>query len=124
MSDTAGQIEVFPNPHPGRHYRIEHFVEHFTSLCPVTGQPDFATIRLVMIPGQTCIELKSLKLYLQGFREMGIFYEDVTNRILLDIVEVSQPVFARVISTWATRGGISSEVTAEHGADPFGQGSP
>lgn len=120
MSEHHSRIEGFPNPHTGKPYLIEHFVEHFTSVCPVTGQPDFATIRLVMVPGKTCIELKSFKLYLQKYRDMGIYYEDVTNRILQDVVEASQPVYAKVVSSWATRGGISSIITAEHGRRPDG----
>ena len=108
-------LETFPNPHPTRDYLIEHRIREFTSVCPKTGQPDFAKLRINCIPGATCIELKSLKLYLQTFRNRGVFYEDVTNIILDDLVARSQPKWMVVESSWSVRGGIRSTITAEHG---------
>ena len=111
-------IETFLNPHPARDYRIEHQAQEFTSLCPMTGQPDFATITIRYVPGPTCIELKSLKLYLQSFRSKGIFYEDVTNVILNDLAAACRPKWMVVESRWSVRGGIQSVITAEHGRNP------
>lgn len=109
------ELETFPNPHPGRDYVIEHRVREFTSVCPKTGQPDFAKMSIEYVAGKSCVELKSLKLYLQGFRNRGIFYEDVTNVILNDLVACLQPKWMRVRTRWSVRGGISSIITAEHG---------
>ncbi len=108
-------LETFSNPHPQRDYVIEHVVNEFTSVCPKTGQPDFARIRIRYIPGPKCVELKSLKLYLQTFRNKGIFYEDVTNLILHDLVAACSPKWMRVRSRWSTRGGIHSVITADYG---------
>lgn len=110
-------LETFPNPKPDRDYVIEHTAPEFTSVCPRTGQPDFATIVLTYVPDQLCLELKSLKLYYQSFRNMGIFYEDVINRMLDDFVAVVQPRWMEVRGEFNTRGGISSVVTAEYRAD-------
>jgi len=118
MRDT---IETFPNPHATRDYRVEHQAQEFTSLCPMTGQPDFATITIRYVPGPTCIELKSLKLYLQSFRSKGIFYEDVTNVILNDLVAACSPKWMVVESRWNVRGGIQSVIMAEHGERNLGQ---
>ena len=121
--DAASLLETFPNPHPGRDYLIEHHVHEFTSLCPKTGQPDFGTIQIRYVAGQRCVELKSLKLYLQGYRDRGIFYEDVTNVILDDLVHCMIPRWIQVRTTWTVRGGIHSVITAEHGpAALSGQG--
>ena len=111
-------LETFANPHPRRDYLIEHHVHEFTSLCPKTGQPDFAQITIRYVAADTCIELKSLKLYLQGFRNQGIFYEDVTNRILDDLVGACRPRWMEIVSTWTVRGGIHSVITARHGEPP------
>jgi len=108
-------IGTFLNPHPARDYDIEHKVHEFTSLCPMTAQPDFATITIRYVPGPTCIELKSLKLYLQSFRSKGIFYEDVTNVILKDLVAACHPKWMAVEARWSVRGGIQSVITVEHG---------
>ena len=108
------QIETFPNPAPQRDYTITHTCPEFTSVCPVTGQPDFATIELEYIPDQLCIELKSLKLYYFGFRNEGIFYEAVTNRILDELVAACQPRYMKVTGRFNVRGGIASVVIAEH----------
>ncbi|RME36210.1 MAG: NADPH-dependent 7-cyano-7-deazaguanine reductase QueF [Planctomycetota bacterium] len=114
----ATLLETFANPHPSRDYLIEHVAHEFTSLCPKTGQPDFAELFIRYAPGPRCVELKSLKLYLQAFRNEGIFYEDVTNRILDDLVKACEPKWMSVRSVWTVRGGIHSEITAEHGLLP------
>lgn len=116
MASDASILETFPNPHPGRAYVIEHVVHEFTSLCPMTGQPDFARLRLKYIARERCVELKSLKLYLQQYRSRGIFYEDVTNVILNDLVAACRPRWMRVRTRWTVRGGIHSVVTVEHGS--------
>ena len=107
-------IETFENPHPHRDYIIRHVAEEFTSLCPRTGQPDFGTIEIEYVADQSCIELKSLKFYLQGYRNEGIFYEDVVNRILDDLVAACRPRRMTVTGRFSTRGGIHSIVTAEY----------
>lgn len=117
MAD-ATRLETFPNPHPDRHYLIEHHVHEFTSMCPKTGQPDFATIKITYIAAATCIELKSLKLYLQGYRAEGIYYEDVTNAILNDLVASCAAAWMLVETNWAVRGGIHTVIRAEHGVRP------
>ena len=114
MAD-ASLLESFGNPHPGRHYVIEHTAPEFTSICPKTGQPDFATISIRYVAEAACVELKSLKLYLQSFRSDGIFYEDVTNVILNDLVACCRPKWMVVRSSWTTRGGIRSVITVKHG---------
>ncbi|MBP3959126.1 NADPH-dependent 7-cyano-7-deazaguanine reductase QueF [Gemmata sp. G18] len=111
------QLETFPNPRPGREFAIEIVCPEFTSVCPKTGQPDFGTITFTYTPGETCVELKSLKLYLQRFRNQGIFYEQVTNRLLDDFVAACKPVRCKVVSVWTPRGGISTTVTCVHEAN-------
>jgi 7-cyano-7-deazaguanine reductase len=111
-------LETFDNPHPSGDYLVEHEAREFTSLCPKTGQPDFATITVRYVPGPLCVELKSLKLYLQSFRTQGVFYEDVTNIILSDLVDACRPKWMEVESRWAGRGGIQSVITATHGEGP------
>lgn len=113
-SDASKGLEIFANPHPGRDYLIEHHVHEFTSTCPKTGQPDFATILIKYIAGERCVELRSLKLYLQSYRNRGIFYEDVTNVILDDLVRCVEPRWMQIQTTWTVRGGIHSVITAEH----------
>lgn len=108
-------LETFPNPHPTHDYLIEHYVREFTSLCPKTSQPDFARVRIRYVADAACIELRSLKLYLQTFRDTGIFYEDVTNVILNDLVSCCQPKWMVVETTWSVRGGIHTVITAKHG---------
>jgi len=115
---THSTIETFANPHPQREYLVEHEAAEFTSLCPKTGQPDFGTMVVRYVPGPLCIELKSLKLYLQSFRNEGIFYEDITNQILNDLVAACSPKWMCVESRWSTRGGIRSIITATHGQPP------
>jgi 7-cyano-7-deazaguanine reductase len=116
--DNAGILETFPNPHARRDYLIEHHVHEFTSTCPKTGQPDFGTMAIRYVAADLCVELKSLKLYLQAYRNRGIFYEDVTNVILDDLVRVLAPKWMQVQTTWTPRGGIHSVITAEHGRRP------
>lgn len=108
------RLETFPNPEPGRDYTIVHTCPEFTSLCPKTGQPDFGTLRISYVPDRACVELKSLKLYLLGFRDQGIFYEAVTNRILDDLVEALRPRSLSVEGSFNVRGGISSVVLARY----------
>lgn len=110
-------LETFPNPAPGRDYTIEHVSQEFTSVCPKTGQPDFAAITLRYIPDMLCIELKSLKLYYFTYRDQGIFYEAVVNKILDDVVAVCSPRFAEVEGSFNVRGGIGSIVTAQYRKD-------
>ena len=110
-------LEVFDNSFPDRDYEIEITCPEFTSMCPKTGQPDFGTLIFRYVPAEKCIELKSLKLYLQTFRNQGIFYENVTNRILDEFVAVCDPRKATLISRWAPRGGITSVITV-HYPDP------
>jgi 7-cyano-7-deazaguanine reductase len=107
-------LEVFPNPSPKREYVIRHVAPEFTSRCPMTGQPDFGTVTIEYVPDRLCVELKSLKLYLQAFRNQGIFYETVTNRILDELVAVLAPRRLRVETRWRPRGGIHSIVTAQY----------
>lgn len=113
-------LETFGNPRPERDYVIRHEVEEFTSVCPKTGHPDFATMTIEYVPGKTCLELKALKLYLQGYRNMGIFYEAVTNRIFDDLVQAAKPKRMRLETRWSTRGGIRSVIVCEtpDGATP------
>ena len=107
-------LETFPNPRSGRAYDIVFECPEFTCLCPRTGQPDFATIRIRYVPDALCVELKSLKLYLWSFREEGHFHEDVTNRILDDLVALLQPRQMTVTGDFNVRGGIHTVVTATH----------
>jgi 7-cyano-7-deazaguanine reductase len=110
-------LDTFPNPKPGRDYTIRMRIPEFTCLCPKTGQPDFATLHLEYIPDATCVELKSLKLYVWSFRDEGHFHEDVTNRILDDLVRATQPKFMRLTGEFGVRGGIWTNVVAEHRAE-------
>jgi 7-cyano-7-deazaguanine reductase len=109
-------IELFDNPRPERDYRISIRCPEFTSVCPRTGQPDFGEIIIEYCPDKSCIELKSLKLYMQSYRNKGIFYEALTNQILDDLSGVCGPRWMKVTSRFAPRGGITTEVIAEHNA--------
>ena len=111
----TSDLEVFPNPSPSRDYTIEIRCPEFTSVCPKTGHPDFGTITFQYTPAKTCVELKSLKLYLQGYRNQGIFYEAVVSKILDDFVKACAPKKARVIGDFSARGGITSHISVEHG---------
>lgn len=107
-------LETFPNPNPDRDYEISFVCPEFTCVCPKTGQPDFATIKIDYVPDQHCIELKSLKLYLWSYRDEGSFHEAVTNRILDDLVEACQPRSMSVEGDFKVRGGITTKVLVEY----------
>ena len=113
---SRDQLETFANQFPSRDYTIEIVCPEFTSVCPKTGQPDFGTLTFRYVPDRLCVELKSLKLYLQAFRNAGIFYENVTNRILDDLVAVVQPRKMTLVAQFTPRGGISSRIAVSHPA--------
>ena len=107
-------LETFPNQFPQREYTIEIRCPEFTSVCPKTGQPDFGVLTFTYVPADRCVELKSLKLYLQQFRNEGIFYEHATNRILDDLVAAVQPRHMTLVAEFTPRGGISTNVTVRY----------
>jgi 7-cyano-7-deazaguanine reductase len=107
-------LETFPNPNPERDYHIHMEIPEFTCLCPKTSQPDFATLYLDYIPDERCVELKSLKLYIVSYRNKGAFHEAVTNQILGDLVALTAPRFMRLTAKFYVRGGIFTNVVAEH----------
>ena len=111
-------IETFDNPHPGRDYVITHVAPEYTSVCPKTHQPDYGTIEIEYVADGQCIELKSLKLYLQSYRNKGVFYEDVVNMILDDLVAACRPRRMKVVGTFSPRGGMHSVIAAEYMACP------
>ena len=113
-SAPSKQLDVFPNPAPERDYVIQFQVPEFTCFCPLTGQPDFAHFTIDMIADRWCVELKSLKMYMWSYRDEGAFHEKVTNTILSDLVKVSDPRFVRITAKWYVRGGIYTNVVAEH----------
>lgn len=115
-TEAAPAVETFANKHPERDYEIKIVAPEFTALCPRTGQPDFATLTLTYVPDKLCLELKSLKLYLQSFRTQGIFHEDVTNRILNDLVKSCAPRRMTLEGAFNVRGGISTTVTVAYPA--------
>jgi 7-cyano-7-deazaguanine reductase len=117
---SSSTLETFPNPQPERDYEISIQCPEFTSLCPKTGLPDFGEIRIAYVPDALCIELKSLKYYLIAFRNRGIFYENVTNQILDDLVDVLKPRRMTVVGDFSVRGGIKTMVTAEYRAQGSG----
>ena len=135
---ASKRLETCPNPKPGRDYAIRMRLPEFTCLCPKTGQPDFATLYLEYVADRACVELKSLKLYVWSFRDEGHFHEDVTNRILDDLVRAIAPRFMRLTAVFNVRGGVFTHVVAEHRArgwngalppaawhaDPTAQGTP
>jgi 7-cyano-7-deazaguanine reductase len=108
---SSNQLESFANQYPGRDYTIEIICPEFTSLCPKTGQPDFGTITFNYMPADKCVELKSLKFYLQGYRNQGVFYEHLVNRLLDDFVAACQPKRCRVTGAFTPRGGITTTVS-------------
>src|ERR1041385_3852135 len=108
------ELETFPNPRPGRDYEISMDCPEFTCVCPKTGQPDFATIRIEYVPDRLCVELKSFKLYLWSFREVGAFHEAVTNQIVDDLVRILSPRYIKVTAEFSVRGGIATTIVAEH----------
>jgi 7-cyano-7-deazaguanine reductase len=107
-------VDTFPNPNPGRDFTIRINIPEFTCLCPLTGQPDFATFDLEYVPEAACVELKSLKLYMWSFRDRGAFHEAVTNEILEHLAGATQPRFMRLTARWNVRGGLYTNVTVEH----------
>ena len=111
---TSKELDVFPNPKPSRDYTIHIESPEFTCLCPKTGQPDFAILKLEYIPDAFCVELKSWKIYLWSYRNEGGFHEDLTNKILDDLVETLNPRYIRLTADFNVRGGIYTTVTAEH----------
>ena len=111
------KLEVFPNQYPGREYEINITCPEFTAVCPRTGQPDFATIRITYVPDESIIELKSLKLYMFSYRDKGIFHEHVTNQILDDIIGACRPVRCEVVGDFSVRGGIKTVVRASYERD-------
>ena len=116
-TDFRGILELFDNPAPQRDYRIEHHNPEFTSVCPKTGQPDYGTVVLTYVPDVKCVELKSLKFYYQAFRNEGIFYEAVTNRMMDDLVAVISPRWLRLETRWTPRGGLNSNIAIEYTAE-------
>lgn len=114
LKNPRDLLETFDNQFPGRDYIIEIVCPEFTSVCPKTGQPDFGTLTFTYTPDKKCVELKSLKMYLQSFRNQGIFYENVTNRILDDLVAALQPRYMKLLAAFTPRGGITTSVTVVH----------
>jgi len=116
-TQPSKELDTFENPKPGRDFTIRIDIPEFTCLCPMTGQPDFATITIEYVPNKLCVELKALKLYMWSFREQGAFHEAVTNEILDDIVKVISPNFMRIRADFNVRGGIYTNVIVEHKDD-------
>jgi 7-cyano-7-deazaguanine reductase len=114
MSDFRSLLETFENQFPDRDYQIEIVCPEFTSVCPRTGQPDFGTLTITYTPNKKCVELKSLKFYMQSFRNQGIFYEHVTNTILDDLAAVVEPRWMKIDAAFNTRGGMKETVTAKY----------
>ena len=114
VTSPSRVLATFPNPNPGRDYEIRFECPEFTCLCPMTGQPDFATIRIAYVPDRLCVELKSFKLYLWSYRNEGAFHEAVTNRILDDLVSALKPRHCEVTGDFLIRGGIHTVVVARH----------
>lgn len=114
VGTSSGPIECFPNRHSDRDYEIKIVAPEFTAVCPRTGQPDFATLTITYIPDRLCLELKSLKLYLQSYRNRGIFHEHVTNAILDDLVRSCAPRQMTLVGEFNARGGISTTITARY----------
>lgn len=117
-------LETFDNPRPTRDYTIRIRIPEFTCLCPKTGQPDFATLHLEYVPDNLCVELKALKLYVWSFRDEGAFHEDVTNRMLDDLVSACSPRFMRLTAEFNVRGGVYTNIIADHRADDWVPATP
>jgi len=113
-TSPSKDLVAVDNPHPGRDYEVSYATPELTCLCPMTSQPDFATVTISYVPDRHLVELKSLKLYLWTYRDVGVFHEDVTNRILDDLVAAIAPRRMTVHTLWNVRGGITTEVTARH----------
>jgi len=122
-SQPSRDLQTFPNPQPGRDYEIRFDCPEFTCLCPLTGQPDFAHLRIRYVPDASCVELKSLKLYLWSYRNEGAFHEKVTNAIADDLVGLLAPRYLEIDAKWFVRGGITTYVRAEH-RSPTWNGAP
>jgi len=116
-TQTVSRLETFDNPHPARDYTIRIDTPEFTCLCPITGQPDFASIQVEYVADKLCLELKSLKLYFWSYRNEGAFHEAVTNQILSKLVSAISPRFMRVSADFNVRGGVYTQVIAEHRAE-------
>src|SRR5207237_7383672 len=123
-SRPSKKLETFPNPARSRDYRIHMEIPEFTCVCPMTGQPDFATLLLDYVPDRLCVELKSLKLYIGSYRGEGTFHEAVTNRILDDLLRATQPRLMRLDARFHVRGGITTTVVAEHRKKGWGGAMP
>lgn len=125
MSDNAKSdnfrdlLETFDNPYPHREYVIESICPEFTSVCPKTGQPDFGELTITYVADRRCYELKSLKLYLQQYRNEGAFYEEVTNRILDDLVAITEPRWMKIVAEYTPRGGIRTNIVTEYVSEDF-----
>jgi 7-cyano-7-deazaguanine reductase len=113
------EIETFPNPNPERNFTIQHIQEEFTSTCPMTGHPDYATVVFSYVPDAICVELKAMKLYLHGYRNKGIFFEAATNKIFDDLCDALKPRWVRLETIWRGRGGIRSNVIVETQQDGY-----
>jgi 7-cyano-7-deazaguanine reductase len=113
-SRPSTRLQTFPNPNPERDYRIHMEIPEFSCLCPMTGQPDFATLLLDYVPDKTCVELKSLKLYVWSYRDQGAYHEAVTNRILGDLVAATRPRYLRLAARFNVRGGIFTTIVVDH----------
>jgi len=125
MSAQASKLlESFPNPSPDRDYTIHMNLPEFTCLCPITGQPDFATLKIDYIPDQLCVELKALKLYIWSYRDKGAFHEAVTNEILDDLVNAIAPRFMRIKAKFNVRGGIVTHIVTEHRMEGWEAAAP
>ena len=125
MSTKASKdLETFDNPRPGRDYTVRITIPEFTCLCPLTGQPDFATLDLEYIPDQRCVELKALKLYVWSYRDQGAFHEDVTNQILDDLVAACAPNFMRLSAEFNVRGGLYTTVVTEYRREHWQASAP
>ncbi len=123
-TSPSRNLETFPNPETTRDYLIRMDLPEFTCVCPLTGQPDFARLRLEYIPDTLCIETKSLKLYLWSWREVGIFHEAVTNTIVNDLIAILAPRYLKLSASFNVRGGIYPEVVVEHRADNWSPSEP
>ena len=121
---SGDQLETFPNQYPGREYTVDHVCPEFTSMCPKTGQPDFGTLTFMYTPDRLCVELKSLKLYLQRYRNHGVYYETVINRIMDDFVRACRPRRVTITGSFTPRGGISTTVTVTYEGQQPDQGQP
>ena len=124
MTEPSRSLETFANPSPGRDYTIRMTIPEFSCLCPKTGQPDFATLELEYVPGERCVELKSLKLYIWSFRGRGAFHEAVTNEILGDLVAATAPRYMRLAARFNVRGGIFTTVIADHRQSGWAASTP